>query len=67
MDIKLGLLLNYMDLKKLNVMPLQDTRLSFLESNRLVGLIRRRYLINVADSNSPRTSRSKHSEGPENR
>jgi len=40
-DTNLGLLQNYMDLKKLDVMALQNTRLSLSESNRLAGLIRR--------------------------
>jgi len=34
-DVRLGLLLSYMDLKKLDVLALQDTRLSQSESNRL--------------------------------
>jgi len=40
-DVKLGLLLNYMDLKKLDILALQDTRLSQSESNRLASMIRR--------------------------
>jgi len=57
--------MTYMDLKKLDVMALQDTILSLSESNRLAGLIRRRYLINVqvriapvpVEQNTPRDQR----------
>ena len=45
--VKLGLLLTYMELNHLDVLALQDTRLSATESSTMSSIIRKKYLTNI--------------------
>ena len=62
-DSKLGFLLTYIQLKKLDVLALQDTRLTATESNYMGANIRRKYKKNVQVRHAPITvprSSSRH-------